>query len=64
MILEDLQYIFKDQIIIEENLYYMLIDGDHKEVCRHEVNKLEELLPMLSCFEYRGSQGDIPRFVK
>lgn len=64
MIKEDLEYIFERQIIAgSENLYFMLIDGDCKRVERHPTDKIEELLPMLSSFDYAGSEV-IPRFVK
>lgn len=65
MILEDLQHIFKPQI--DEGttkLYFMLVDGDYKCIERHDADKMEELLPMLSCFEYHGDPGRMPRFVK
>jgi hypothetical protein len=64
MTLDDLKYVFRDQLIVEKKLYFMLVDGDHKVVERHDATKLEELLPMLSCFEYWGDAGNMPRFVK
>jgi hypothetical protein len=64
MILEDLEYIFKHQIEGgQTKLYFMLVDGEHKVVERHDVNRMEELLPMLSAFEYAGADV-MPRFTK
>jgi hypothetical protein len=64
MILEDLEYVFKKQIDAgEKKLYFMLVDGKHKVVERHPANKMEELLPMLSAFEYAGTDV-MPRFTK
>jgi hypothetical protein len=64
MTLDDLKYVFRDQLIVEKKLYFMLVDSDYKVVERHDAAKLEELLPMLSCFEYWGDAGNMPRFVK
>lgn len=68
MTLEDLQYVFKpqlDQIQDQDvKLFYMLIDGAHSMVDRHPAYDLENLLPMLSAFQYAGNKGNIPRFVK
>lgn len=64
MIKEDLEYIFKEQIAAgETRLYFMLIDNGHNVVERHPADKLEELLPMLDCLVYAGSDV-MPRFVK
>lgn len=65
MILEDLEYIFKNQI--DEgttSLYFMLIDGDHKVIERCPVSELESWLPMLDCFQYGGTVEKMPRFTK
>ena len=65
MILEDLEYIFKEQLDDgTDNLYYMLIDGERKLIRRHTADKLEELLPLLSAFEYAGTDMIMPRFKK
>jgi hypothetical protein len=66
MTLEDLEYIFDQQI--EEGtdkLYFMLVDGDRMPVIeRHPSTDLAGLLPMLSSFEYAGSGAGMPRFRK
>ena len=68
MTLEDLQHIFKPQLdqIRDQRvkLFYMLTDGDHVMIDRHPAQDLEGLIPMLSAFQYVGSEGSIPRFVK
>jgi len=65
MIKEDLEYIFKNQIAAgETKLYFMLVDGEHKTVGRHPVETMEELIPMLGCFEYQGNANLMPRFAK
>jgi hypothetical protein len=71
MTLEDLQHIFSQQIesakeanISDTKLYYILVDGEFKMVDRHPMNKLEELLPVLSSFQYVGSSNNMPRFIK
>lgn len=64
MILEDLEYIFKEQIDTgEKKLYFMLVDDNHKVIELHPADKLEELLHMLSAFEYAGTEV-MPRFKK
>jgi hypothetical protein len=65
MTLEDLEYIFKPQI--EEGttkLYFMLIDGEHKVIERHDASDMVSLVPMLDNFQYAGTEGRMPRFVK
>jgi hypothetical protein len=65
MILEDFEYIFKPQI--DEGttkLYFMLIDGEHKMIERHNASDIESLVPMLDSFQYAGTEARIPRFVK
>lgn len=68
MNIEDLQHIFKPQLdqIKDSNvkLFYMLVDGDHTLIDRYPADDLENLLTMLDCFQYNGSEGGIPRFVK
>ena len=70
MNIEDLEYIFKDQIDSMQGLdkpiplYFMLVDGDSKLVHRHSHEDLESLLLMLDSFQYAGSDNVIPRFVK
>lgn len=68
MNLEDLQHIFKPQLEQSQDqnilLFYMLNDGDHMVINRHPATDMESLLPLLSSFEYRGSDANIPRFVK
>lgn len=65
MTLEDLEHIFKPQI--DEgttNLYYMLDDSGYIVIERHQSTELPALLPMLDAFQYAGSEGRIPRFIK
>jgi hypothetical protein len=66
MTLEDLEYIFQNQI--EEGtdkLYFMLVDGDRMPVIeRYPAEDLTGLLPMLSSFEYSGAPAGMPRFTK
>jgi hypothetical protein len=72
MTLEDLEYIFQNQIEEgTEKLYFMLIDDvdpvtDKQTIVieRHPADDLEGLLPMLSSFEYAGSGAGMPRFTK
>jgi hypothetical protein len=72
MTLEDLEYIFQNQIEEgTERLYFMLIDDvdpvtDKQTIVieRHPADDLEGLLPMLSSFEYAGSGAGMPRFTK
>ena len=67
MTLDDLKHIFKTQIdsgIPDVLLWFMLTDGEHNLIERHSSSDLEGLLPMLSSFQYTGSEGRMPRFVK
>lgn len=68
MNIEDLQHIFKPQLDqikdSDVKLFYMLVDGDHTLIDRYPADDLENLLIMLDCFQYNGSEGGIPRFVK
>ena len=65
MDIKDLEYIFKTQIEEgTEKLYFMLVDGGHKVIERHDANDIESLLPMLDCFQYAGNAARMPRFVK
>ena len=65
MTLEDLQHIFQKQIAEgTDKLYFLLVDGDRMPVVeRHPADDLAGLLPMLSHFQYHGSEV-MPRFVK
>ena len=65
MTLEDLQHIFKKQIAEgTDKLYFMLVDGAAMPMIeRHPAEDLEGLLPMLSHFQYHGSEL-MPRFRK
>ena len=67
MTIEDLEYIFQNQI--EEGttkLYFMLVDqGKMPIIERHPSDDLAGLLPMLDSFQYDGKGGiNMPRFVK
>lgn len=65
MILEDLQHIFRWQIREGTDLlYFMLVDGGTKIIERHPVEDMATLLPMLSSFQYAGTQARVPRFAK
>lgn len=71
MTLEDLKHIFSPQIeaakaanIPDINLYYILVEGEFKMVDRHPMNTIEELLPVLSSFQYVDSSNNMPRFIK
>lgn len=64
MTLDDLAYIFKPQVDEGTDKFYcMLVDGEYKVIERYPVTDMESLLPMLSCFEYRGA-ARMPRFAK
>ena len=65
MNIEDLEHIFKPQL--DEGttkLYFMLEDGEHKTIERHDAVDMFALLPMLDSFQYNGTTGRVPRFVK
>jgi hypothetical protein len=65
MILEDVEYIFKPQVNEgTTKLYFMLVDGEHKVMERHNASDIESLVPMLDSFQYAGIENRIPRFVK
>ena len=65
MILEDLEYIFKPQVVEgTTSLYFMLIDGDHKSIQRHSSDDMASLLPMLDSFQYGGTVERMPRFMQ
>lgn len=66
MILEDLEYIFEPQVLEDttDELYFMVCDGDTNTILRHPKNEIDDLIPMLSSFEYIGTRGLIPRFSK
>jgi hypothetical protein len=65
MTIEDLEYIFQNQI--EEGttkLYFMLVDqGKMPIIERHPSDDLAGLLPMLDSFQYTGNTV-MPRFKK
>lgn len=71
MTLEDLQHIFNPQIeaaniagIPDMLVQFMLVDGTYQLIERHSMHKLEEVLPMLSSFQYAGSTNNTPIFIK
>lgn len=66
MKLEDLQYIFKEQLEQQSdvNLFYMIEEKQYKAVLRHPVDDLAGLLPMLDNFVFTSYHGRIPRFAK
>ena len=65
MILEDVEYIFKRQVNEgTTKLYFMLVDGEHKVMERHNASDIGSLVPMLDSFQYAGIENRIPRFVK
>jgi hypothetical protein len=65
MFIEDLEYIFKPQVNEgTTKLYFMLVDGEHKVMERHDSSDIESLVPMLDSFQYAGIENRIPRFVK
>jgi hypothetical protein len=66
MTIEDLEYIFQNQIEEgTEKLYFMLVDmGKMPIIERHPSNDLASLLPMLDSFHYAGSAAGMPRFTK
>jgi hypothetical protein len=63
---DDLKFIFRQQIEEEQsqNLFFFVYDDDEKTAVTHPVIELENLLPMLDCFQYGGNEGTIPFFVK
>jgi len=68
MIKEDLEHIFKPQLDqikgSDVKLFFMLQDSDDILIERHPADDLDSLLTMLDNFQYNGSNGNIPRFVK
>ena len=65
MILEDLQHIFKPQVDEgTDKLYFMLVDGEHRVIERHDASDMVSLVPMLGHFQYAGTEGRVPRFTK
>ena len=65
MILKDLQYIFKPQVDEgSTKLYFMLVDGEHKVMERHDASDIESLVPMLDSFQYAGTEARIPKFIQ
>lgn len=65
MQLEDLEYIFKNQIEEgTEKLYFMLVENNLQLIDRHPADDLAGLLPMLANFQYHDTVGRFPRFSK
>ena len=65
MILKELQYIFKPQVDEgSTKLYFMLVDGEHKVMERHDASDIESLVPMLDSFQYAGTEARIPKFIQ
>ena len=65
MILEDLEHIFRPQILEgTDKLYFMLVDGATRVIERHPAEDMAALLPMLDSFQYAGTEAQMPRFVK
>jgi hypothetical protein len=64
MTLEDLQYIFKEQLKYKADLFFMLEEGAYVVIKRHPVDDLAGLLSMLDNFAHSGNNGQIPQFVK
>ena len=65
MTLEDLQHIFKPQVDEgTDKLYFMLVDGEHRVIERHDATDMDSLVPMLDNFQYAGNEGRMPRFTK
>lgn len=66
MLIDDLELIFKDQIIEgTRDLYFILIERTHKLIQRHPVDKLQDLAFLLSGFDHIDySTNNIPQFQK
>jgi hypothetical protein len=66
MNIDDLEYIFKKQI--DEGttkLYFMVVEGNHKEIMRQELSEMSELLPFLDNFMFNGyNPATMPIFIK
>ena len=61
----DLEYIFKPQIDEgTDKLYFMLIEDNLQLIHHHTADELAGLLLLLDNFQYKGTDGRIPRFVK
>jgi len=63
----DLKLIFPEQIEekqSQKNALFFVYDGHEKTLVTHPVLELENLLPILDCFQYGGNEGTIPFFVK
>lgn len=65
MNIKDLEHIFQPQLAEgTTSLYFMLEDAGHKMIERHDAVDMSALLPMLDSFQYSGTTGRVPRFVK
>ena len=65
MILEDLEYIFKPQVVEgTTSLYYMLVVGEYKLIQRHPSSDMASLVPVLDNFQYAGTVERMPRFMQ
>ena len=65
MMLEDLEHIFHPQIDEgTDKLYFMLIENNLQLIHRHYASDMSSLVPMLDNFQYAGTKGRMPRFVK
>jgi len=61
----DLEYIFKSQIDEgTDKLCFMLIEDNLQLIHRHPATELAGLLLLLDNFQYKDTDGRIPRFVK
>ena len=61
----DLEYLFKTQIDeCTDKLCFMLIEDNLQLIHRHPAAELSGLSLLLDNFQYKGTDGRIPRFVK
>jgi len=67
MNIDDLKYIFRNEIEgKDKHVYFMLEDADDdydNTVIQHPAEELEDLVPLLDCFIYEGTD-QMPRFRK
>lgn len=65
MTVEDLQYIFREQIDLGADLFFALEEDSRCVIERHRLEDgLNGLLPLLDNFVYDGDKAGMPRFVK
>jgi hypothetical protein len=71
MKVEDLEHIFRHQLTPpnpddrEENLSYLMIDGESKVIHRFDYDQgLDKLLPKLDNFIFEGYRDKMPIFIK